>query len=236
VDTAPRRIAVVTGANRGLAVASALAEQENLHVVLTARRLADAEAAAEQLTDDNRSVQGAELDVTDASSVFRLFADVDSAHGRLDVLVNNAGVAIDKGRSPVDHDIETIQATWNTNVLGAWRCCAKAVPLMRLHRYGRITNISSRMGSLALTSSANSPAYRVSKAALNQLTRVFAAEAAVDNILVNAASPGTVGTRMNYGEPRYSPDEAASRLLWLSLLPDSGPTGRFWDGQDSLPW
>jgi NAD(P)-dependent dehydrogenase (short-subunit alcohol dehydrogenase family) len=232
-----QRVAVVTGANRGLglAIATGLARR-GLHVVLTARRLPDAEAAAGPLRDEGLLVQVGELDVTDPISVFRLFADVGRDLGRLDVLVNNAGVAIDRNRRPSAHDVGKIRSTLDANLLGPWQCCMEAVPLMREGGYGRITNVSSRMGSLALMESAGSPAYRVSKAALNALTRVFAAETADENILVNAVSPGTVATRLSYGSAKQTPEQAAEDLLWLSELPDDGPTGGFFHGREHLPW
>ncbi|WP_329128540.1 SDR family NAD(P)-dependent oxidoreductase [Streptomyces sp. NBC_01476] len=236
--TSPPRVAVVTGAGRGLglAIARQLAQGGDVHVFLTARRHAAAEKAAAELVGTGLPVTGAELDVTDPASVFRLFADVEQTHGRLDILVNNAGIAIDRGAVPSQPDIEVFQATLDTNLLGAVRCSSRAVPLMRRGGYGRITNVSSHMGSLALTEAANSPAYRISKAALNQFTRVLAAETANDGILVNAASPGTVGTRMSYGRAEYTPEQAASRLVRLSRLPVDGPTGRFFDGDTELPW
>lgn len=235
-DTPPR-VAIVTGANRGLgySLASGLARQ-GLTVVLTARRLSDAEDAAAALRGDGLLVQPGELDIVSAASVNRLFADVERTHGRLDVLVNNAGVAIDRGAQPSESDIETVAATLDTNVLGAWRCCKQALRVMRKGGYGRITNVTSHMGSLASTIDSGSAAYRVSKAALNQLTRILAAETRDENIRVNCASPGTVNTRMSNSSPRYTPEEAAASMLWLSLLPDNGPTGGFFHGREHVPW
>jgi NAD(P)-dependent dehydrogenase (short-subunit alcohol dehydrogenase family) len=251
----PRRVAVVTGAGRGLgpAVAAVLADR-GLDVVLTARRLADAEreagrldglkvqamrladASASQHTDSRARVMSAELDVTDTVSVSQLFTAVEVRLGRLDVLVNNAAIAIDKDGLPSRPDFEAISATFDTNVFGTMRCCAKAVPLMRGRSYGRITNIASHMASTELTNGPGSPAYSMSKGAVVKYTRLLAAETHGEGILVNAASPGRVETRMNFGNPRYTPTQAAERLVWLSLLEADGPTGQFFSGRDSIPW
>lgn len=245
---------MVTGAGRGLgtAIAAALARR-GLEVVLTARRYADAVSAAEALgagvevtplegakpvasMSGRPRVLPAELDVTDPVSVAQLFTAVERRLEHCDVLVNNAAIAIDKPAVPSHPDFESIQATFDVNLFGAMRCCAKAVPLMRADRYGRITNISSHMGSSALTRGPGSPAYAMSKAVLGKYTTLLAAETRQDGILVNAASPDTVATRMNYGSPRYTPKEAAERLVWLSLLDEDGPTGGFFSGRDHVPW
>ncbi|WUH90278.1 SDR family NAD(P)-dependent oxidoreductase [Streptomyces sp. NBC_00433] len=231
------RIAVVTGANRGLgyALAAGLARR-GMTVVLTARRLSDAEAAASALREDELDVHPGELDLTSPASVNRAFADVERDFGRLDVLINNAGIAIDRGQKPSQTDIETAEATLNVNVLGTWRCCKQAVRLMRIGGYGRITNVSSHMGSLAGVQDPGSAAYRISKTAVNGLTRIFAAETRDENVLVNSASPGTVRTRMGYGTPQYTAAEAADGMLWLSQLPDDGPSGGFFHGREPLDW
>jgi NAD(P)-dependent dehydrogenase (short-subunit alcohol dehydrogenase family) len=246
----PSRVALVTGANRGLghAIAAALARPEHgLRVVITARLLADAEAAAQRLAERGLNVAPLQLDVTDTASTARLFADVETVYGRLDVMVANSAVAIDRRRPPSLSDMDTVRATLDTNLVGAWRCCVHALALMRQHHYGRITAVSSHLGSISLAESSSSAAYRVSKAGLNQLTRILAAEIQEanagkgpgeprDDILINAASPGTVDTRMGPAQPSYTPEQAAESLLWLSLLDADGPSGGFYFGREPLPW
>lgn len=178
---------------------------------------------------------GHQLDVTDPASVYRAFAETERAFGRLDVLVNSAGLAIDRRYRPSEHDMERVKATFETNVFGAWRCTIEALRLMRAGCYGRVVNISSGMASLQSMKS-SSPAYRVSKVALNALTLCFADEVRTENILVNAASPGVVDTRMNYGGQAQTPDEAADGLLWLATAVDDGPRGGFFLGTRQLPW
>src|SRR2546421_9266125 len=134
-----QRVAVVTGANRGLgqAIAQGLAEH-GLHVVVTARSDYAAQLAAEALAKDGLSVSAHQLDVTDPASVVRVMADIGFSYGRLDVLINNAGVAIDRGQAASTADMEKVHATLNANLMGAWRCCTAAIPEMRRNGYGRI--------------------------------------------------------------------------------------------------
>lgn len=236
VTEATKRVAVVTGANRGLgqAIARRLAEQ-GLHVILTARSGDAAERAAEKLADDGYSASGHQLDITDPASVVRVMADTGYYHGRLDVLVNNAGVAIDRGQSAHAVDMEKVRATLDANVLGTWRCCTAAVPEMRKNGYGRIVNVTSHMGTFAEMGT-GSVAYRVSKAALNALTCILAAELRDDGILVNAASPGKVDTRLAYGKAERTPEQAADTFVWLATLPTDGPTGQLFHDGKNLSW
>lgn len=231
-----KRVALVTGANRGLGFAIARSLAENgLHVVVCARSEQSAESAAHQLVQAGLSASPHQLDVTDPASVVRAVADAGNEFGRLDVLVNNAGVAIDRGQMAASPDMEKVMATLDANLLGAWRCSAAAAAEMRRHGYGRVVNISSHLGSLATMSDTN-VAYRVSKAALNALTRVLAAELDGSGILVNACSPGRMNTRMAYGETARTPEAAADTPVWLATLPDDGPTGGLFADRAPLPW
>lgn len=155
--------------------------------------------------------------------------------GGLDVLVNNAGIAIDRGQFAASPDFERVRSALDTNLLGAWRCCAAAVPEMKKNGYGRIVNISSHLGSLATMGDTN-VSYRVSKAALNALTRVLAAELAGTGILVNACSPGRMNTRMAYGETDRTPEEGADTPVWLATLPPDGPTGGLFADRMPIDW
>lgn len=236
-STVMRRVAVVTGGNRGIGyeICRQLARL-GLHVVLTARDEASAKEAADRLRDEGHGlVIGARLDVNDDDSVTSTFAEIVRIHGSIDVLVNNAGIAID---GPATHrvtapDFTLVNETLATNLYGAWRCTAAAIPFMRERGYGRIVNLSSTMASLALTVTPTSPAYRISKVSLNMLTRVLAAELQGTGILVNAASPGYTKTDMSPDATRPAQD-GADTPVWLATLPADGPTGGFFYEREPL--
>jgi NAD(P)-dependent dehydrogenase (short-subunit alcohol dehydrogenase family) len=155
--------------------------------------------------------------------------------GGLDALVNNAGVMPDLGESAASISLELVQQVLETNVLGAWRLCQAVVPLLRESPAGRIVNVSSGAGQLS-DMRTGYPAYRMSKTALNALTRVLSGELAADGIKVNSACPGWVATDMGgAGAPR-SLQEGADTPVWLATLPDDGPTGGFFRDRAPIPW
>ena len=225
-----RRIALVTGANRGIGreVARQLLEH-GFVTILTARNEHLGRRAATEL-----GVDFLPLDVTNQASADRCFHTVDERYGRLDVLINNAAIHYDTWQRGLDADLSVVRQTFETNLFGAWRCCLGAIPMMRRNTWGRIVNVSSALGSLASMRS-GTPAYSTSKAALNALTRVLAAELVGTGILVNSVSPGRVVTDM--GGPRGLPVEVgASRVLWAVLLNEDGPTGGFFQDGTPVPW
>jgi len=232
------RVALVTGGNRGIGLE--ICRQLSLlghRVVLTARDRRRAEEAAKRLEGTAAGdVVGVAMDVTDDESVRSAFEQAVNRYGGVDVLVNNAGIAIDgPGHRASAPDLAKVQHTLETNLFGAWRCAAAAVPLMRAGGYGRIVNLSSTMASLRLTESPSSPAYRVSKAGLNMLTRVLAAELRGDGVLVNAASPGYTRTDMSPDADRPV-EQGADTPVWLATLPDGGPTGGFFYERKPIDW
>jgi NAD(P)-dependent dehydrogenase (short-subunit alcohol dehydrogenase family) len=225
-----RPVALVTGAARGIGreVARQLAERGYL-VVLTARDQAKAAAAAEEIGGE---VVARQLDVADAASVEALAAGVSEDPGRLDVLVNNAGVVLDGGTAGAEPDFDLIQATLDTNFFGAYRVAAALLPLLRRSEHPRIVNVSSGMGGVT-EMGGWVPGYRVSKAALNAMTRILSNELAGEGFLVNSACPGFVASDMGsqWGAKKSVPDGAAG-IVWLATLPDDGPTGGFFrDGE-----
>jgi NAD(P)-dependent dehydrogenase (short-subunit alcohol dehydrogenase family) len=232
-----RKIAIVTGGNRGLGLEIARQlMKSDLFVVVGARDAAKCEAAMQALKAGGGNAVAFPLDVNDTHSVRRFVEEVDRQHGAPSVLVNNAGIYPEAtDATVVDSPTSIWRATFETNLFGAVRMCREAVPLMRKIRYGRIVNISSGLGQLQKMAE-GSPAYRVSKAALNALTRTLAAEVAGSGILVNSMSPGWVRTDMGgEGAPR-SPEEGADTAVWLSLLPSNGPTGQFFRDRKPIPW
>ena len=231
------RIALVTGGNRGigLEICRQLAAR-GLSVVLTARTGSEGRAAAKTLQDAGLDVEFHRLDVSSCRSIRACVSAVAGRRGRIDVLVNNAGVLIDpRGSRFLDSKLDTFRDTLETNFFGPLQLAQAVVPLMKAHRYGRIVNVSSGMGQLA-EMSGGSPAYRVSKTALNALTRILAAEFRDSNILANSMCPGWVRTRMGgEGAPR-SVAEAADTALWLATLPDEGPSGGFFHDREPIAW
>jgi NAD(P)-dependent dehydrogenase (short-subunit alcohol dehydrogenase family) len=233
---ADQRAAIVTGANRGigLEVVHQLAQREYV-VVLGSRDLAKGEAAAKKLQAGDRDrILVRELDVTDQSEIDRLRDEIATTFGSLHVLVNNAAINYDTWQNAPDADLELVHETFETNVFGAWRMCQAFIPMLRKSRHGRIVNVSSESGSLA-TMDGGAPAYSISKAALNALTRQLAAELRRDRILVNSVSPGWVATDM--GGPGGRPvREGAASVVWAVELPDGGPTGGFFRDGRPVPW
>ncbi|MDF2742569.1 MAG: fabG 4, pSRTUE45c [Actinomycetia bacterium] len=228
------RVVLVTGANRG--VGQELARQLALRgdvVVLTARDLGKAERTAAALPGHER-VLARRLDVTDPASIQRVAADLDRRYGRLDVLVNNAAIHYDTWQQASTADLRVVREALEVNLLGAWQTSLAFLPLLRRSGHGRIVNVSSEAGSLAIMDG-GTPAYNVSKAALNALTRMLAGELRRDRVLVNAVCPGWVATDM--GGPGGRPvAEGAASVLWAVDLPDDGPTGGFYRDGHPLPW
>jgi NAD(P)-dependent dehydrogenase (short-subunit alcohol dehydrogenase family) len=232
-----RRVALVTGANRGLGleIARQLAERGH-HVVMGARTRDSGERAAQQLRDLGCSASAVELDVTDSRSITDAVATAIQEHGSIDVLVNNAGIALDgPDHRPSDPRFETVRTSLDTNLFGAWECARAVLPSMRTQGYGRIVNMSSNMASLTLTEDDESPAYRISKAALNMLTVLLAAEVRGEGILVNAASPGYTRTDMSPKATR-TVERGADTPVWLATLPSDGPSGGYFHERNELPW
>jgi NAD(P)-dependent dehydrogenase (short-subunit alcohol dehydrogenase family) len=228
------RVVLVTGANRG--IGQELARQLALRgdvVVLTARDLGKAERAAATLPDQQR-VLARLLDVTDPATIEQVAADLDRRDGRLDVLVNNAAIHYDTWQRASTADLQIVREALEVNLLGAWQTSLTFLPLLRASGHGRIVNVSSEAGSLA-SMDGGTPAYNVSKAALNALTRMLAGELRRDRILVNAVCPGWVATNM--GGPGGRPvAEGAASVLWAVDLPDNGPTGGFYRDGRPVPW
>lgn len=231
-----RKVAVVTGANRGLGLETCrrLAER-GYRVILCSRDSAKGRTAAAPLVARGLSVVPMALDVTDPDEIDSFCGEVATLYGRVDVLVNNAGVSLDGGRGVFAVGVETFRMTMETNVLGPLRLCQLIVPDMVRRGYGRVVNVSSRLGQLS-TMGDRSPAYALSKAALNALTRVVAGAAQGANVLVNTAAPGWVRTDMGGPKAPRSLEEGTDTIVWLATLPDGGPSGEFFYDRAPIPW
>ena len=231
------RLALITGANKGIGfeIARQLA-RKGLRVILTSRGESRGNAAVKKLRKESLEVEGYALDVTDRKSVAALARKVEREHGRLDVLVNNAGILPGKYETSVLDEKESLfRDALETNFYGALRVSQALVPLMRAHRYGRVVNLSSGLGQLDEMGDGVC-GYRVSKTALNALTRMLAAATADENILVNSMCPGWVRTDMGGANASRSVEKGAETGVWLALLPDGGPSGGFFRDKKPIPW
>jgi NAD(P)-dependent dehydrogenase (short-subunit alcohol dehydrogenase family) len=222
-------VALVTGANRGIGreVARQLA-QRGYEVLLSARDGEKAAAAARELAEaTGASVRPLTLDVSDRASIAAAAQSVRADPGRLDALVNNAGIGSDFGVSGLEPDFDAIERALETNFYGAYRLTVALLGLLRESSHPRIVNVSSGMGGVA-EMGGWSPGYRVSKAALNAITRILSTELKDDGFLVNSACPGFVNTDMGGPMGAKKPvQEGAAGVVWLATLPDDGPTGGF---------
>jgi NAD(P)-dependent dehydrogenase (short-subunit alcohol dehydrogenase family) len=210
-----KRIALVTGSTRGIGreVARQLAARGD-EVIVVGRKL---------------------LDVSDPRSIEAMGERVEREYGRLDVLVNNAAILLDEGKSIVDVDPREFEETWRVNVLGAFLMTQRFAPLLRKSGHGRVVNVSSGAGQLS-SMTGYAPSYSTSKAALNAITILFANALRRDGVLVNCADPGWVRTDMGGSSAPRSVEEGADTIVWLASLPDNGPTGGFFHDRKKIAW
>ena len=247
------KVALVTGANKGIghAIASELAAR-GFTVVVGARDVARGEAAAKRIGGNARS---SELDVTRADSIAAAALRIRRELGRLDVLVNNAAIAVSgqpRAATPADIRssgaasealLDDVRAVFETNVFGVIAVTQAMLPLLREAPAGRIVNVSSRVGSMTTVSDPAYPfrgiggvAYGPSKSALNAVTIAFAQELADTAIKVNAACPGYTATDLNNHSGARSVAEGAREPVRLALLGPDGPTGTFSNDAGPIPW
>lgn len=234
---ADQKVALVSGANRGLGLEiSKQLAKKGFRVVLTARDPKKGKEAADRFKAEKLDVVFHPLDVTQPKSIHVLYQWIDREIGHLDVLVNNAGVFLDKQKTILDVDLDTLRRTMDVNVHGAFLMSQTFMPFMKKHRYGRIVNISSGLGTLSDMEGGDFPSYRLSKTALNALTRMFAAAGKPDNILVNSMCPGWCRTDMGGPNATRSPEEGADTAIYLATLPDGGPTGLYFRDRKVIEW
>lgn len=239
-----KRIVLITGANKGIGLATARQLAREGHTVLLgARDLAKAEAAAAELARDDLKVHPIALDVTSAESIARAVKQVAEQHGKLDTLINNAGVLLEGWDAiPSVTPLDVWRRTFETNVFAVAAVTQAFLPLID-RTAGRIVNLSSILGSLTLHADPNSPiydmktvAYDSSKAALNQFTIHLAHELKGTGIKVNSAHPGWVKTDLGGEQAPMEVVDGAKTSAWLATLPDDGPSGGYFHMRDRLPW
>lgn len=243
------KIALVTGASRGIGEATARRLARSCgHVILAAREPADVEPTVDRLNREGHSASAVQLDVTDDESVRQAAAEVATSYGRLDVLVNNAGILPEATQGdPVEAvDLSMFRATYETNLFGAVAVLEAFLPLLRKSDAGRIVNVTSTMGSLTDQTDPESPyydivlpAYQSSKAALNNVTIGLAKALAETPIKVTSVCPGWVQTDLAPGNRDQAPvtaDEAAEVVHRAAMLDPAAPSGTFQDAGGTVPW
>jgi NAD(P)-dependent dehydrogenase (short-subunit alcohol dehydrogenase family) len=238
-DSTP--LAVVTGGNRGLGLETCRQlAAKGIQVILTARSADKAETAARQLQTQGLDVRWQALDVSDIASVEALARFVREEFGRLDILVNNAGVFSDPfdstapGASSIfKAEIDTLRAAMETNTYGALRVAQALIPLM--NGRGTVVNVSSGMGQLSDMNGC-CPGYRLSKTALNAVTRIFADELKDTRVKINSVCPGWVKTDMGGPNAERDVEQGAAGIVWAACLPDDGPSGGFFRDGQPIPW
>jgi NAD(P)-dependent dehydrogenase (short-subunit alcohol dehydrogenase family) len=208
------------------------------HVILTARKEQAGNTAAGQLQAEGLDVEFYPLDITKVDQVASLAEHISGTHGRLDVLVNNAGIFPDAApgetaRSAMKADPSSLLTGFKTNTLATFIVCQALIPLMR--GKGRIVNVSSGMGQLSEMNGC-CPAYRISKTALNAVTRIFADELQDTGIKINSVCPGWVRTEMGGEDAPLSVAEGAAGIVWAATLPDDGPSGGFFRHGEPIDW
>lgn len=238
-----QKIALITGANKGIGkeIARQLGVQ-GMTVLVGARDEARGAEAADELKREGIDASTILLDVTDQGSIAAAASKIEGDYGRLDVLVNNAGIALDSV-PPSQLDIDTLRRTYDTNIFGVVAVTQAMLPLLKKSEAGRIVNMSSGLGSLAQNSDPNwefagvKPlAYNSSKAALNMFTVVLATELKETAIKVNAADPGFTATDLNQHRGTRTVAQGATAAVRLSTLPADGPTGGYFDEDGTVPW
>jgi NAD(P)-dependent dehydrogenase (short-subunit alcohol dehydrogenase family) len=238
-------VALVTGANKGIGrqIAAQLADL-GMTVLLAARDVRRREEAAAALRSAGGDVHPLALDVTDPATVQAAAAHIAEHFGRLDVLVNNAGIAGTGPQAPSTADPDVVRAVFEVNVFGVLTVTNAMLPLLLRSPAARIVNMSSGVGSLALLSDPESPmaglppsaAYIPSKTALNSLTVQYARELRKDGVLVNMADPGYVATDLNGFAGIRTPAQGAAIAVRLATLGPDGPTGGYFNEDGPVPW
>ena len=239
-----KRTALVTGANKGIGLETARQlGKRGMTVLLGARDVARGAKAVETLRAENLDARPVALDVTDAASVAEAARAIERELGRLDVLVNNAGIVLGRGK-PSETSLDDLRRVFEVNVFAAVAVTNAMLPLLRRATPpARIVMVSSGVGGLHNQSDPhweyawlNAIAYPASKAALNMVTVQYAKELAATGIKVNAADPGFTATDLNAHRGTQTVEDGARASVKLALLDDAGPNGGFFDARGRVPW
>jgi NAD(P)-dependent dehydrogenase (short-subunit alcohol dehydrogenase family) len=245
VDMSTKKIALITGANKGIGLETARQlAKEGITVLAGARDEAKASQAAAELRKEGLYAHGIVIDVNDEGSIQKASAQIERDYGRLDILVNNAGVMFDdREKKPSEQSLEAWRKTFETNLFGLVATTQALLPLLRKSEAGRIVNLSSILASITLHATpgspiydAKTPAYDASKTAVNAYTVHLAWELKDTPIKVNAAHPGWVKTEMGGGGAVMEIEDGAKTSVALATLGRDGPTGGFVHMGETLPW
>jgi NAD(P)-dependent dehydrogenase (short-subunit alcohol dehydrogenase family) len=232
------KIALVTGGNRGMGLETCrqLAAL-GYRVLLGSRDLEAGRQAAASLRDDG--VEAVRLDVTSAADIAALAQYIEQNHGRLDLLINNAGIMIDgddgQSSSICAADFERVEKSLQVNTIGPMRVINAMLPLMERVEDARIVNISSGMGQLS-EMGGNDPGYRISKTALNAMTRIYAAELDAERFSINALCPGWVRTDMGGSNADLSLEQGVDTAIWLATSEEARHSGGYYRERELIDW
>ncbi|MFB3162338.1 SDR family oxidoreductase [Neobacillus sp. 179-J 1A1 HS] len=231
-----KKVALVTGGNRGIGYE--LVKQLALNgfkVILTSRDSKRGQEVTQKLKESDLDVSFVGMDVDDQACIRQAAITVNERFGRLDVLINNAGVYLDENEKLLTMDASILEKTMATNFFGAYHVIHSFIPNMEKHGYGRIINVSSGYGEMREMSHQGVGAYKLSKLALNGLTQLVAAEIKGD-IKINAVCPGWVSTDMGGPSASRTPKQAAESILWLATIGPEGPSGGFFRDGKPIDW
>ena len=239
-----KKIALITGANKGIGLETARQLGKQGITVLVGARENKGETAAEDLRGEGIDAQGVVIDVNNGDSIKKAAALIERDHGRLDILVNNAGIMLHgEDKSAGNQSLDVWRRTFETNFFGLIATTSAFLPLLRKSEAGRIVNLSSILGSMKLHSTPGSPiygnhvpAYNVSKAAVNAFTVQLAYELKDTKIKVNAAHPGWVKTEMGGEGAQLELVDGAKTSVALATIGQDGPTGAYIHMGETLPW
>lgn len=237
-----KRVALVTGGNRGIGkeIARQLAHK-GLHVIIGCRSEEKGWQAVSELRSEGLELEVQAVDLQDPGSMDAMIDRIRQEHGRLDVLVNNAGIILDRGVSVLDVEEVVMKETLEINFFGALRMIQAVVPLMKEQGYGRIVNMSSGLGSFEvmqglLRLKGSSSAYRISKTMLNALTVLVDQDTTAYGIQTNAVCPGRVRTDMGGTDAPHSVAEGADTAVWLATAGEDGPSGGYFRERRAIAW
>jgi NAD(P)-dependent dehydrogenase (short-subunit alcohol dehydrogenase family) len=241
-----KKVALISGANKGIGFETARQlGKQGLTILLGARDLAKGEAAAAELKKEGIDARAVKLDVVNAADVKAVAEKIEREFGKLDVLVNNAGVSFESfgSNEPSKTPLDVLRKTLETNFFAVVELTQTLLPLVRKSAAGRIVNVSSILGSLSLQATEGSPiydfkafAYDTSKAALNSFTIHLAHELKGTKIKVNSAHPGWVKTDMGTDAAPMEIVDGAKTEVELAMLAADGPTGGYFHLGETLPW